>query len=147
MVSDAVPEVGHAGVLDDLRPVQLHGGILELIEVGDTTAEQHRHEIDPDLLEQPGVEALPGDAAAIDADDLAVRELFGLVNGGFDAVSDECEVLFLTASRSGRSPTGGSHRRRGRPRATPGQPRQLPSSRRRVLLRTARVTLYEIRTF
>jgi hypothetical protein len=66
-----------------------------MVEEGDTAAEENRNQVDPDLIEQARVQALPGDTSAVDTDCGAAGELFGLVDGRLDAVGDEGEVLAL----------------------------------------------------
>jgi hypothetical protein len=72
--------VGDLVALDDRdRSLQLDRGARQLIEEGRPAAEQDGDEIDPDLVEQAGVEALPGDRAAVDPDRLVTGELLAPV--------------------------------------------------------------------
>ena len=51
----------HSG--DDARAVQDHRGGLHLVEERGSTTEQDRYQVEPDLIEQPQLQALPGDRA------------------------------------------------------------------------------------
>lgn len=50
-----------AASLNDDRVLKKLVSPVQLREVGDPLAEQHRHEADADLVHQPEVECLPGD--------------------------------------------------------------------------------------
>src|SRR5437899_1919709 len=65
-IDHAVAQVDDAVALDDLNPLEPHAGVPDVVEVADSLAQQHRHEVDAYLIEQAEVEALlrhvrPGD--------------------------------------------------------------------------------------
>jgi hypothetical protein len=67
--------VGDVGALDDRdRSLQLDRGRAELVEEAAAAAEQDRDEVDPDLVEQAGVEVPGGDGAAVDPDRLGAGQ-------------------------------------------------------------------------
>jgi len=70
---------------------------VQLGEVWDPFAEQHRHEADTHLIHQAEVECLLGDLRARDGDVLAAGDLPGLGDRGFNAVDE----------RRSRPPPGG----------------------------------------
>jgi hypothetical protein len=72
---DLVVEVGDALALHHLRLPELHRSPLQPGEVRNPLADQVRDEANPDRVEDPGVQALPGDARAGDPDDPVPRVL------------------------------------------------------------------------
>jgi hypothetical protein len=65
---------------DRQRAVEVDRRAGQPVEERRAVAEQDRDEVDPHLVEQPGVQALAGDRAAVDADDLVAGERFGLLD-------------------------------------------------------------------
>ena len=71
-LSHAVAQVRDAVALDDRhRPVERVRRTRHLVEDRTAAAEEHGREVDPDLVEQAGLEALASDLPAVDADDLS----------------------------------------------------------------------------
>src|SRR5215207_1880806 len=100
-IADAVAEVGDVGALDDRDgALQLHRDAPELAEVGGAAAEQDGDQVDPDLIQQAGVQALGGDGAAVDPHHLVAGQGLGPLDRGLDAVGDEAR----RARRRGASP-------------------------------------------
>ena len=88
----AVGEVRGGGALDDLRAFERHLGTVQIVEQPRAAAEQHGDEVDPQLVEQPGLEVLLGDVRpAAQVDVLAAGRLARLRQRRLDAVGDEVE--------------------------------------------------------
>jgi hypothetical protein len=79
----------HSG--DDARAVQDHRGGLHLVEERGSTTEQDRYQVEPDLIEQPPLQALPGDRPAVDADVLLAGDLPRPIDGAPQPIGDERE--------------------------------------------------------
>src|SRR6266567_7699486 len=62
-VSQPVVQVGHPVSLDDLRIVKQQRGPGVVTEVPDAGAKHDRHQVDPDLVDQPCLEGLAGEVA------------------------------------------------------------------------------------
>ncbi|MFJ5675672.1 hypothetical protein [Streptomyces sp. NPDC093097] len=62
--------------LDDDRVVEKLAAPLQLREVGDPLAEQHRNEADTYLVHQTEIECLPADRRARDSDVLIAGDLW-----------------------------------------------------------------------
>src|SRR5690606_846561 len=85
-------EVGDAGRRDYLRPLKLDGRLAEMVEQPLPAPQQHRHQGDVDLVEEPGPQVLLDDAgSAADRHVLVARGGAGLVQGGLDPVGNEGE--------------------------------------------------------
>jgi hypothetical protein len=52
--------VGHAGALNDRRTLEPNRRRLQIGDVWQAAAKQHRNEVHIDLVEQPRVQQLPG---------------------------------------------------------------------------------------
>src|SRR5439155_15955431 len=63
----------------------------QVLEQADAVAEQDGHQVDPDLVKQPGLEALLHDVRAADGDILVPGGFLCLTNGALHAVGDEGE--------------------------------------------------------
>jgi hypothetical protein len=55
----------------------------------------NRHQLDAHLVEQPGLQALPGHLPAVDSDVLVPGQVFRLRDRCLDAVGDEDEVFVV----------------------------------------------------
>jgi hypothetical protein len=83
-VRNAHRRLHHAGTL------QLDGLCAEMVEQPRACAEQHGHEVDLDLVQDPGSETLLGEVgAANEPDVLAASGRLGLFERGLEAVGDE----------------------------------------------------------
>src|SRR4051795_12741203 len=90
----AVGQVRDSGALDDRdRAVELHRLAAQVAEVRRAGAEDHRDQVDAHLVQQAGVQALPGDLAAVHADVPVAGDLPRRGDRGLDALGDEHEVL------------------------------------------------------
>jgi len=97
VTSDWVAQVKGTASLDDDRVVEELVAPLQLREVWDPFAEQHRHEADTHLIHQAEVECLLDDLRARDGDVLVAGDLSGLGDRGFNAIDE----------RRSRPPLGG----------------------------------------
>src|ERR671912_986841 len=87
-----VLEVGHPRRLDGADLLQLHLGVLEVVEEARTVAEQDRNDVELEHVQQSRRQILPGDvAAAPEPDVLAAGGLPCLIERGLDSVGDEVE--------------------------------------------------------
>jgi hypothetical protein len=82
------------------RIAQRHGRVYEAVEQADTFTEEDCGEINVELVEQSGVQALLDRVSAMDADRLVASRRFGLCDGSLHAIGDE------THTRVGRPPVG-----------------------------------------
>jgi hypothetical protein len=78
---NAVVHVGHAPSLDDRRILEHQRRLLELVEEPDASTEQHWHEVDPNLVQEPGVETLLGDVGPGDTYGSVLGDRFRLADG------------------------------------------------------------------
>src|SRR5262245_14933748 len=100
---DAIAEMRDAVPLDDERwTLELDGSRLVVGEKGRAVAQDHRDEVDADLVEEPGLERLARHLAAVHRDVLVACDLPGLRHGVFDAAGDEDEVVVGLWSVLGR---------------------------------------------
>src|SRR4051812_42224320 len=83
-----IAEVERAASLHDDRIVERHVAPVELGEVGHALAEEHRHQADPDLVDEPELQRLLDDGRAHDRDVLVAGELTGLLDRSFDGVDE-----------------------------------------------------------
>jgi len=84
--------VGDAWPLDGLHLLESHTGVPEVVEEARTAAEEHRDDVQLELVQQSRGQVLPGDmAAAPQHDVLAAGGLLGLLERGLDSVGDEVE--------------------------------------------------------
>jgi hypothetical protein len=85
---DFVAQVDCSLALGSLDAAQIHvGGV----EQPNAPADQLRHNMQYDLVDQPGVQRLPRDADAAGQQDVfAIRDRAGLLDGGLDAAGHEC---------------------------------------------------------
>ena len=60
--------MGDARGRDGAGAFQFDGLDAQMLEQTDALTQQHRHEIDADFIQQPGLEALPRDIRPADAD-------------------------------------------------------------------------------
>ena len=79
----------HTG--DDCRIPEDDRCVREMVEQPHPCAEQHGSQIDVNLVEQPGVEALLDRLGAVHSHRLRVGSRFRSSNGAFDAVGDELD--------------------------------------------------------
>src|SRR5215218_11116549 len=94
LLLDPVAQVCNAVALDHRDgPFELHRRGAELREQRRTPAQHDWHQLDADLVEKPGLQALPGHLPAVDSDVLVPGQLFSLCHRGLDAVADEDEVF------------------------------------------------------
>src|SRR3954449_2351608 len=87
----AVAQVGHAGRLDDLGVGEAHRS-LRAREERDALAEDHRHEVDDDLVQAAGVEDRAGQRRAGHRDDAVPGLGRGAVDGIVDPVRGELDL-------------------------------------------------------
>src|SRR5438034_7676321 len=73
--TDRVPEMERSATLHHDRVFEQHVAPVQLGEVGDAFAEQHRHEADADLVHQAEVERLLDHTGAGDRDVLVAGDL------------------------------------------------------------------------
>jgi hypothetical protein len=66
-----------------------------VVEQADTCAQQERHQVDMDFVEQSGLEALLHDRGGGNDDTLLSGDRPGLRDGAFHSVADEGERPFL----------------------------------------------------
>ena len=84
--------MGDAWPLDGLHLLESHTGVPEVVEEARTAAEEHRDDVQLELVQQSRGQVLPGDmAAAPQHDVLAAGGLLGLLERGLDSVGDEVE--------------------------------------------------------
>src|ERR1700728_510979 len=72
--ADAEAQVGDPGPRNDLRVVEEQGRVRELAEEADALAQEHRRQVDGDLVDQAQVERLLDDAGPGQGDRLAARD-------------------------------------------------------------------------
>ena len=70
------------------RIAQRHGRVYEAVEQADTFTEQDCGEINVELVEQSGVQALLDRVSAMDADRLVASRRFGLCDGSLHAIGE-----------------------------------------------------------
>jgi hypothetical protein len=61
-------QIGDAPALDHPRGAQLHRQGAQAVHQSNALAEQHRHEVYTDLIDQPRIQGLPSQIAGGDAD-------------------------------------------------------------------------------
>src|SRR5690349_7811026 len=89
---DTVAEVRHAGGLHHANELHLRYAGLEAVEQALTRAEDHRRDLQIDLVDQASLDRLAGTRCATgDRDVLPAGGRLSLCVGGFDAVGDEME--------------------------------------------------------
>jgi hypothetical protein len=87
LLLDAVAQMCDAGALDHRNgPLELHGRVAELGEQRRPPAQDDRYQLDADLVEQAGLQALPGHLPAVDDDVLVPGELLRPGHRILDAV-------------------------------------------------------------
>src|SRR4051812_25850549 len=90
LMSHPVLDVGDARRLDGPYLLELDIAAAEVVEQARATTEQHGHDVQLELVEEPGGQVLVDDlGAAPEHDVLTVRGLFGLLERPLDAVGDE----------------------------------------------------------
>src|SRR4029453_231481 len=76
---------------EDCRIPEDDRGVREVVEQPYSSAQQHGSQIDVDLVEQPGVQALLDRLGAVHSHGLRSGNRFRASNGAFDAVGDELD--------------------------------------------------------
>jgi len=92
---DRVDQVRHRVPLGHTWVLEQHRRLRHVAEEPDAVAEQHGHQLDPHLVEQPRVQRLPRDRPGVDADDLVARGRLRLSDRALDAVGDERERCII----------------------------------------------------
>jgi hypothetical protein len=89
-LEDAVPEVRRRRGVEHLGGLEPDVLAAKVLEHSVAAAEEHAHEMDPDLVDQPGRDVLPADARpAHYADVLVTGGDLRLLECALDAVGDE----------------------------------------------------------
>src|SRR4029453_12337467 len=78
-----------SGALDDTDRLQFDSSITEVFEEAGSAAEERGHEMDLDLVEEPGTKALLGDARAEQAHVLVACGCLSLFDGALDHVGHQ----------------------------------------------------------
>jgi hypothetical protein len=96
--------MGHAGGFEHLGPFQLDVPRFATLEQADAIAEQHRHEVQLYLVEQPGLQVLPGDVRALEHDTMSLSPAAALARSRTLSMSSATKVNvvlpLVTASRA-----------------------------------------------
>jgi hypothetical protein len=93
--------VCHAHARDHPRVAKDGRRAGEVVEEANSGAKQHRGDVDVELVEEPGIQALLNGVGAVDRNGLPGGGGFGLAHGAFDAVGHEVD------RRVGSRPAGG----------------------------------------
>jgi hypothetical protein len=83
--------VRHPSALDHPRALQVDRPGAEVIEQADAAPEQHRHQVEVELVQESRSEALLHDAGGAHADVLVPGDRSGLLQGAFESVGDKGE--------------------------------------------------------
>ena len=96
-----VAQVCNADAPDHRRVAKDGWRAGEVVEESNPGAEQNRHDVDGDFVEEASIQELLDGVSAVDPNGLPGGGGFGLVHGAFDAVGHEVD------SRVGPRPSGG----------------------------------------
>src|SRR4029453_446072 len=88
---DLEGKVRYPSALDHPRALQVDRPDAEVVEQADATPEQHRHQVDVDLVQESRSDALLHDAGRAHPHVLVAGDRLGLREGAFQAVGDEPE--------------------------------------------------------
>jgi hypothetical protein len=91
-LADWVAQVCDADALDDRRVAKDGWCAGEVVEESNPGAEEYRCEVDVDLVEETGIQALLDGVRAVDSDGLPEGGGSGLRHGAVDAVVTNCTV-------------------------------------------------------
>jgi hypothetical protein len=85
------PEVPHPRGLDHLRALQFDPPGPQVVKEPDALPEQGGNQVNPNLVDQPGLDGLLRDVGAAHPYVPVPRDRFRLLDGALDAVCDEGE--------------------------------------------------------